>query len=389
MSKSHKRLENQNYIKHKLDWILKPFVGQVLVEMPPDPLSYFLTYLEDSTFYRTSESEKEELKNLRSAVENISKEDSDANSSSDSSEEDDYIEDLLPKFTPKQMKPRSSVSAEAFGSWNKKSAFTPRIVPKSEEQEFSIRSRLSKSFMFSSLEDTEKNIVVQSMEERRFHPEDMAIVQGDDGNELFLVESGKLECTKVFDPSEPAKFLKNYGPGEAFGELSLLYNTPRAASIKALTDAVCWVLDRDCFNHIVKDAAVKKREIYEEILSKVELLSSIGNYEKMQIADALKSVSFQEGEYVIRQGDWGDVFYMIEHGSAVAMKSFDGNPEKEVKRYQEGDYFGELSLLKGQPRAASIQATSILKCVTLDRKTFRRMLGPLEEIMKRKAVEYE
>jgi cAMP-dependent protein kinase regulator len=51
--------------------------------------------------------------------------------------------------------------------------------------------------------------------------------------------------------------------------------------------------------------------------------------------------------------------------------------------YKEGDYFGELSLLKSQPRAANIKATSHLKCVTLDRKSFKRLLGPLDEIVKK------
>lgn len=71
---------------------------------------------------------------------------------------------------------------------------------------------------------------------------------------------------------------------------------------------------------------------------------------------------------------------MVEEGTAVALKSFDGITEQVVKNYEEGSYFGELSLIKGQPRAASIKATSYLKCVTLDRKAFRRMLGPLEAV---------
>ena len=388
MSKTRKREENQSYLKLKLDPILKPFVTQILLESPEEPYSYFLSYLKALPIYTASESEKEELKNLRALLSNASKKQSESENSSSEDSEDDYIEDLLPKITPKQMKPRSSVSAEAFGTWNKKSDFTPRIILKTLEQEISIKSRLSKSFMFNALDDNEKDIVVKAVEERKFEPESMVITQGDNGSELFLVESGKLECSKVFIPGDPAKFLKFYGPGEAFGELSLLYNTPRAASIKAITNVACWVLDRDCFNHIVKDAAVKKREKYEEILSKVELLKNIEHYEKMQMADALKSASFQNGEYIIRQGDWGDVFYMIEQGTAVALKSFNGEVEKPVKEYNEGDYFGELSLLKGQARAASIKATSFLKCVTLDRKAFKRMLGPLEEIMQRKALEY-
>lgn len=66
--------------------------------------------------------------------------------------------------------------------------------------------------------------------------------------------------------------MKTYEPGEAFGELALLYNAPRAATIKAKTDCLLWVLDRNTFNHIVKDASMRKREKYEDFLKSVTLL---------------------------------------------------------------------------------------------------------------------
>jgi cAMP-dependent protein kinase regulator len=50
-------------------------------------------------------------------------------------------------------------------------------------------------------------------------------------------------------------YLKTYEPGESFGELALLYNAPRAASIKAKTSTNLYELDRETFNNIVKDAA--------------------------------------------------------------------------------------------------------------------------------------
>jgi len=75
--------------------------------------------------------------------------------------------------------------------------------------------------------------------------------------------------------------LKIYKAGEAFGELALLYNAPRAATIIAKTQCTLFALDRETFNHIVKDAAAKKREKYESFLSRVEILVDMDTYERM------------------------------------------------------------------------------------------------------------
>ena len=121
--------------------------------------------------------------------------------------------------------------------------------------------------------------------------------------------------------------MKQYTPGESFGELSLLYNCPRAASIIATTECRLWALDRSTFNHIVKDSASKKRERYETFLSKVEILKDMDPYERMQIADALKCIKCKKGEYVVRQvsiffyclkGEEGDIFFMVEEGELEA-----------------------------------------------------------------------
>lgn len=379
---------HEQFILDKVDPLLLPFVKQALLDFPSNPCPAFLEYLLNLPSQRLSESEKSELKTLRSLLNNTSNSTSSASSTSSNNSEDSDIAEDLPLPINSKQKPRASISAEAFGTWNKKSEFKPRVIQKTFEQIEQLKTRLDKSFMFSVLDDSEKEMIIQAMEERNFAPGQWVISQGDDGNELFVVEQGSLECSKVFKQGDDAKVLKNYGPGEAFGELSLLYNTPRAASIQALTESTCWVLDRDCFNHIVKDAAMKKREKYEKILNKVEILQGIDPYEKMQIADALKPVNFNPGDFIIKQGDWGELFYMIEEGTAIALKGMNGLPCVKVKDYEAGDYFGELSLLKGQPRAASIQATEKIKCLTLDRKSFIRMLGPLSEIMKRKAESY-
>ena len=215
------------------------------------------------------------------------------------------------------------------------------------------------------------------------------ITQGEEGDVLYLVDSGELTCEKVFKAGDPPTYLKTYNPGESFGELALLYNAPRAATIKAKTDAVCWALDRECFNNIVKDAAMKKREKYENTLKKVELLKSIDPYELGQICDALKSSNYKAGDVIIKQNEQGDVFYILDEGKCHAEKVFEeGKPAEKVKEYESCDYFGELALLKGEPRAATIIADTDCRLLSLDRMAFKRLLGPLENILQRNSENY-
>lgn len=199
-----------------------------------------------------------------------------------------------------------------------------------------------------------------------------------------------MECYKQFKKDEEPKLVKTYNPGESFGELALLYNAPRAASIKAVTETVLFALDRQTFNNIVKDAAMKRRERFEEVLSKIELLEPMDPYERSQIVDGVTIESFNEGDYIIKQGEPGTRFYFIEDGTAIATKVLQGKTEPEVVyEYKSGDYFGELALLHNEPRQANIIATSKISLLALERDTFDRMLGPLKDILKRNAVKYE
>ena len=91
----------------------------------------------------------------------------------------------------------------------------------------------------------------------------------------------------------------------------MLYNAPRAATIISDSDSLLWSLDRNTFTHIVKESSAKKREKYEEFLSKVGLLSTMDNYEKSKLCDAFKEHSFKNGDYIIKEGDEGNVFFII------------------------------------------------------------------------------
>lgn len=109
--------------------------------------------------------------------------------------------------------------------------------------------------MFNALDEKELTIVIDAIEEVKVQNEQNVITEGDQGDCMYVLENGSLKCTKVFAGATVPTYLKTYEPGEGFGELALLYNCPRAATITALQDSIVWRLDRDTFNNIVKDAA--------------------------------------------------------------------------------------------------------------------------------------
>lgn len=182
------------------------------------------------------------------------------------------------------------------------------------------------------------------------------INQGDDGDVLYFVFQGSLDCFKNSPGKGVSTHLLTYTPGTSFGELSLLYNTPRAASIRANEPCLLFSLDRECFNNIVKESAIKRREKFDSFLSEVELLQELEPYERSKLCDCLVSHTYSPGQHIITEGENGDTFYFIESGTAYATKKNSSGQQETVYEYENNDYFGELALLKDIPRQASVIA---------------------------------
>ena len=416
----------QKQIKQKIFPYLKALIYELAIKQPINIEKYMIDFLTKYGNYTASGltiEEKKELESLRIAVKhyrNMEKHDlvksnsdfnknnviKDGKADAESSESEEDVMDekeeaeinsKLNNIQKKQVlekaiKSRSSVSAEVYGFYNKKEKFVPKVIPKNDEQMNRIKGKIISSFIFSSLEKKDLDIVINAMEEKRFKLDDKVISQGEDGDCLYIVETGNLKCFKTFNSDNTPKLLKIYEPGDSFGELALLYNCPRAATIICSSEeSILWSLDRETFNHIVKEAAQKKREKYENFLKNVDILSTIDSYELGQICDSLKDGYYKKDDYIIREGELGDVFYILEEGTCNATKTLEpGKPETVIKELKEGDYFGERALLKGEPRYANIIVTSeTAKVISLDRLSFNRLLGPILEILKRNIDKYQ
>ncbi|KAJ2961334.1 hypothetical protein NQZ79_g3370 [Umbelopsis isabellina] len=281
---------------------------------------------------------------------------------------------------------RTSVSAESIQP-SQNHNFVKKVVPKSQEQRDRIKRSVKHNFLFKNFDDEQYQDVVNAMEEKRVPPNTTVIEQGAVGDFFYIVESGTLDCFITKDGGSPHK-VTEYNAGGSFGELALMYNAPRAATIKSTSDCVLWALDRVTFRSILMENTSRKRKMYEAFLEEVPLLRSLEPYERHKIADALESSYYEDGDEVVKQGDVGDNFYMIESGKAIAYKLAEDGTKQEVYRYEKGGYFGELALLNDSPRAATVVAVGRLKCATLGKKAFTRLLGPVRDILKRNSENY-
>ena len=288
---------------------------------------------------------------------------------------------------------RTSVSAESLTpTHHQDSNWKPPYHQKTEDQLSRLRASVSSNFLFSHLDDDSANVVLGALVEKPIPAKDIKVItQGDAGDYFYVVERG------VFDiyvnpagqvtpgPDGMGHKVNTIGPGGSFGELALMYNAPRAATVVSTEkESTLWALDRVTFRRILMDSAFQRRRMYESFLEEVPLLSTLTLYERSKIADALDTQKFPPGATIIREGDPGEAFFILESGEAEVYKSDSG--DSVVKRYVKGDYFGELALLDDKPRAASVVAAKHggeVKVAYLGKQGFQRLLGPVEGIMRR------
>lgn len=282
---------------------------------------------------------------------------------------------------------RTSVSAESLNPTSAGSdSWTPPHHPKTDDQLARLKTAVSSNFLFSHLDDDQFKTVLDALVEKPIPAKDIKVIsQGDAGDYFYIVENGHFDIyihssgSVQPGPDGLGNKVATTGPGGSFGELALMYNAPRAATvISTEAKSTLWALDRITFRRILMDSAFQRRRMYEAFLEEVPLLSSLKPYERSKIADALDTIKYPANSTIINEGDPGDAFYLLESGEAEAFKN-----GTSVKNYNRGDYFGELALLDDKPRAASIVTKTEVKVARLGRDGFKRLLGPVQEIMRR------
>ncbi|XP_052329764.1 cAMP-dependent protein kinase type II-alpha regulatory subunit-like [Oncorhynchus keta] len=370
--------------------LLQGYTVEVLRRRPPDLVEFAIQYftcLQDSRKHdrhvkeRFADSTREGV-----AFDSISVE---------SNEDEDSDDAYMPPSNPNKYSRRASVCAEAYNPDDDEDEdFEPRVVhSKSDEQRRRLQDACRDILLFKTLDQEQFSEVLDGMFEVLVKPQEHIINQGEDGDNFYVIERGVYDIVVQIDGV--GKCVGKYDNKGSFGELALMYNTPRAATIMATQEGALWGLDRATFHRLIVKNNAKKRKMYEAFIECVPLLKSLELSERMKIVDVVGMRAFKDEECIITQGEKADCFYIVESGQVKIMiisKTKAGqldNAEVEIARCSRGQYFGELALVTNKPRAASVYAVGDTKCLVIDIQAFERLLGSCKEIMKRNISQYE
>ncbi|CAK0844601.1 unnamed protein product [Prorocentrum cordatum] len=220
---------------------------------------------------------------------------------------------------------RPGVAAESVDN-DKVQNYKRPVHAKDKETEAKIRNILQDNknlqVLFGHLQGQALTDVINAFYLKEISDGIDIIRQGDEGDCLYIIDSGTVEIfvrRGESTPGDKGKQVLTLGSGGLFGELALMYAAPRAATVTAASDTVrCFVLDALDFKMLLAQSSQAQYAKYEGWLHEVELLKSLNHFELSKLAEALQPEQYKPGDEIIKQGDPGDRFFILEEGTAAA-----------------------------------------------------------------------
>ncbi|CAG9322118.1 unnamed protein product [Blepharisma stoltei] len=244
---------------------------------------------------------------------------------------------------------------------------------KSETDANMINKSLSRHFIFNSLTDEQRDLVIDQMKHYSLGSNSIIFEENQSGNNFFVIISGKLE---VLIKGKRVNILK---PGDSFGELALLHDTPRTATIKTIEKSTLWGLDRRTFRNAIEALNAMNYNENKHFINSIPLFQILTMPQKEALVGSLTSIKFSAGQRIVNEGDPGDLFYIIKDGTVSCVAH-----GREIRRMAKGDYFGEQALLYNSPRTATISAIDDVRCAAIWRENLTKALGShLQQIIYR------
>ncbi|KAH8271960.1 hypothetical protein KR044_012416 [Drosophila immigrans] len=222
--------------------------------------------------------------------------------------------------------------------------------------------------------------IVDCMYPVKYPAKNLIIKEGDAGSIVYVMEDGRVEV------SREGKYLSTLSGAKVLGELAILYNCQRTATITAISECNLWAIERQCFQTIMMRTGLIRQAEYTDFLKSVPIFKDLPEDTLIKISDVLEETHYQRGDYIVRQGARGDTFFIISKGKVrVTIKQQDTQEEKFIRMLGKGDFFGEKALQGDDLRTANIicESPEGVSCLVIDRETFNQLISSLDEIKHR------
>ncbi|XP_059421810.1 cGMP-dependent protein kinase 1a isoform X2 [Carassius carassius] len=257
-------------------------------------------------------------------------------------------------------------------------------VAKSDRSKELIKSAILDNDFMKNLEMSQIQEIVDCMYPVDYDKNSCIIKEGDVGSLVYVMEEGRVEVSK-----EGLK-LCTMGPGKVFGELAILYNCTRTATVRTVTSVKLWAIDRQCFQTIMMRTGLIKHAEYMELLKSVLTFRALPEQILSKLADVLEETHYEDGDYIIRQGARGDTFFIISKGKVtMTQEDCPGQEPVYLRSMGKGDSFGEKALQGEDVRTANVIAAESVTCLVIDRDSYKHLIGGLEDMSNKSSEDAE
>ena len=228
--------------------------------------------------------------------------------------------------------------------------------------------------LFRELNPETRAALAAAMEPLDCARSDEIVREDDAGDDFYLIVDGEAEVRKRLPARKRSVTIGWLGPGDGFGEIALLENTVRSATIVASRPTRLLKLRRAEFEGLVvgRIGAARIRQLLQHARFLGRLTFTVGwpFAELVKFAQRGQSRRFDAHAIVLREGEPNHWFYLIFDGAFEARQG-----ERVLRRMGPGDYFGELSLLEGWTATATVVAIEESRCLALSRADFLELFA--------------
>jgi cAMP-dependent protein kinase regulator len=255
-------------------------------------------------------------------------------------------------------------------------AYSPPVHSKTEqEKEFIEKAVKGSSFIFDGLSHLELFPLVQAFEKQQVQAGTTIIKEGDEGDYFYVIYSGTVEF------SVNGKVVGSATVGAAFGELSLLYTCPRAATVVARDASTLFRVDQKAFRFILRTQTEESGKMKYRLLKGVKFVKGLSDAYLTKLAANMTPRHFKKDEVLVEKNDKDCYFWILETGEVKIQEIPFGGGRLVDLTIKAGGYFGHLTVSTGKRQFENVVALSDGRAFLIDEETFKSTLGDLAKLM--------